>query len=186
MTTCGVGRDGTRGEDQSLITGSAKYIDDLSLQKEAHIAFVRSPHAHAKIVSIDSSSAKLAPGVIAVFTGADLLADAQRAVNLRLAIVTTYAAFGQAFLEHASDATRMIAMPPPLFNSLDCWWNRWRFGFPLYWTTLAKPIRRHGFQRYRFRRTSPDAFAVHYSTAWWVSDTPGGYLESAREHVAAP
>ncbi len=75
MTKFGIGQAVTRREDQRLITGSAQYIDDLSLPNEAHIAFVRSPHAHAKIVSIDSSSAKLAPGVIAVFTGADLLAD---------------------------------------------------------------------------------------------------------------
>ncbi|MEO8628279.1 MAG: xanthine dehydrogenase family protein molybdopterin-binding subunit, partial [Betaproteobacteria bacterium] len=75
MTKFGIGQAVTRREDQRLITGSAQYIDDLSLPNEAHIAFVRSPHAHAKIVSIDSSSAKLAPGVIAVLTGADLLAD---------------------------------------------------------------------------------------------------------------
>jgi carbon-monoxide dehydrogenase large subunit len=75
MTKFGIGQALTRREDQRLITGTGQYIDDLSLPNEVHMAFVRSPHAHARIVSIDAASAKAAPGVIAVLTGAELARD---------------------------------------------------------------------------------------------------------------
>jgi aerobic carbon-monoxide dehydrogenase large subunit len=60
-----------RREDPRLITGTALYTDDLFLPRMAHMAILRSPHAHARIVSIDTSQAKGAPGVVAVYTGAD-------------------------------------------------------------------------------------------------------------------
>jgi carbon-monoxide dehydrogenase large subunit len=60
-----------RREDPRLITGTATYTDDLVLPRMAHMAIVRSPHAHARIVGIDTSRAKAAPGVLAVYTGAD-------------------------------------------------------------------------------------------------------------------
>ena len=75
MTRFGIGQAITRREDQRLLTGTGKYVDDTPLPGSAHIAFVRSPHAHARIVSIDASEAKTAPGVLAVITGADLKAD---------------------------------------------------------------------------------------------------------------
>src|SRR5207342_3479097 len=52
-----------------------QYIDDLSLPNEVHMALVRSPHAHARIVSIDAAPAKAAPGVTAVLTGAEMAKD---------------------------------------------------------------------------------------------------------------
>jgi carbon-monoxide dehydrogenase large subunit len=75
MAKFGIGQAMTRREDLRLLTGNGQYIDDLSLPNQAHIAFVRSPHAHARIVSIDPAAATAAPGVIAVLTGADLVAD---------------------------------------------------------------------------------------------------------------
>jgi carbon-monoxide dehydrogenase large subunit len=75
MAKFGIGQAMTRREDLRLVTGKGQYIDDVSLPNQAHVAFVRSPHAHAKIVSIDAAAAKAMPGVIAVFTGADLSAD---------------------------------------------------------------------------------------------------------------
>jgi len=75
MAKFGIGQAMTRREDLRLLTGKGQYIDDFSLPNEVHIAFVRSPHAHARIVSIDASAAKASPGVIAVLTGADLAAD---------------------------------------------------------------------------------------------------------------
>jgi carbon-monoxide dehydrogenase large subunit len=60
-----------RREDPRLITGSATYTDDLSLPGMVHAAMLRSPHAHARIRKIDTNRAKKAPGVVAVFTGAD-------------------------------------------------------------------------------------------------------------------
>lgn len=75
MSKFGIGQAITRREDQRLLTGSGQYLDDMSLPNETHLAFVRSPYAHARIVSIDAGAAKSAPGVIAVFTGKDLRAD---------------------------------------------------------------------------------------------------------------
>jgi len=62
-----------RREDPRLITGQGKYTDDMVLPGMVHMAFVRSPYAHAHIKSIDTSSAKAAPGVVAVYTGEDLV-----------------------------------------------------------------------------------------------------------------
>jgi len=61
-----------RREDPRLITGAATYTDDLVLPGMAHAAMLRSPHAHARIARIDTGRAKAAPGVVAVFTGADI------------------------------------------------------------------------------------------------------------------
>jgi aerobic carbon-monoxide dehydrogenase large subunit len=66
-----VGEPVRRVEDPSLITGAAKYLDDLKLSGMAYVAILRSPYAHARITSIDTSAAEAAPGVIAVFTGKD-------------------------------------------------------------------------------------------------------------------
>lgn len=70
-----IGKPVRRLEDQHLMTGRGKFTDDVSLPGQAHCAFARSPHAHARIVRIDTTAARAAPGVIAVFTGADLIAD---------------------------------------------------------------------------------------------------------------
>jgi carbon-monoxide dehydrogenase large subunit len=67
-----VGRALRRKEDPRLITGQATYVDDISLVGQLWAAFVRSPEAHAKIVSIDTSAAKAREGVRAVFTNEDL------------------------------------------------------------------------------------------------------------------
>ncbi len=62
-----------RKEDPRLITGEAKYLDDLQLPGMAHAAILRSPHAHARIKSIDTSAAEALPGVLGVFTGKDFM-----------------------------------------------------------------------------------------------------------------
>ena len=61
-----------RREDPQLIQGTAHYTDDLKYTGLLHAAFVRSPHAHAKINAIDTEQATNAPGVVAVYTGQDL------------------------------------------------------------------------------------------------------------------
>lgn len=61
-----------RKEDPRLITGKATYTDDVVLPGMAHVALVRSPEAHARIVSIDCAEAQDMPGVVAVYTGMDL------------------------------------------------------------------------------------------------------------------
>jgi carbon-monoxide dehydrogenase large subunit len=66
-----IGRDRRRKEDQRLITGRTRWTDNLQLPGMLHLAMVRSPFAHARITSIDTSAAKAATNVVAVFTGAD-------------------------------------------------------------------------------------------------------------------
>lgn len=61
-----------RVEDDRLLTGTGGFTDNLSRPNQAHVVLVRSPHAHAKILKIDTSAAKKAPGVVAVFTWADM------------------------------------------------------------------------------------------------------------------
>lgn len=69
-----IGQPVRRLEDHALLTGRAQFIDDLDLPDTAQACFVRSPHAHARIRSIDSAEARSAPGVLAIFTAADLRA----------------------------------------------------------------------------------------------------------------
>jgi aerobic carbon-monoxide dehydrogenase large subunit len=61
-----------RVEDRDLITGASTYVGNLALEGVLHLSFVRSPLAHAVITGIDTSAAAAAPGVVAVFTAADL------------------------------------------------------------------------------------------------------------------
>ncbi len=70
-----VGRAMRRKEDPRMITGTARYIDDISLPGELYAVLVRSPEAHATITSIDTSAAAARPDVVAVFTGEDLASD---------------------------------------------------------------------------------------------------------------
>jgi carbon-monoxide dehydrogenase large subunit len=71
-----VGRAIRRREDPRLITGRAKYTDDMTVPGMLYAAFVRSPEAHARIVSIDTAAARERDDVVAVFTGEDLDAGA--------------------------------------------------------------------------------------------------------------
>jgi carbon-monoxide dehydrogenase large subunit len=61
-----------RREDPALLSGEARYVDDLAIPGALHLAVLRSPHAHARIRSIDVSRARSQPGVVAAYSGADL------------------------------------------------------------------------------------------------------------------
>ena len=61
-----------RKEDYRFLTGAGQYTDDVTLPHQTHAVFVRSPHAHAGIRSVNKAAALKAPGVLAVFTGEDL------------------------------------------------------------------------------------------------------------------
>ncbi len=61
-----------RREDKRFLTGAGQYTDDVTLPGQTYAVFLRSPHAHARILSIDTAAAAKAPGVIRIFTGADL------------------------------------------------------------------------------------------------------------------
>jgi carbon-monoxide dehydrogenase large subunit len=70
-----IGRPVERKEDLRLLTGRGRFSDDFSLPGQAHMAVVRSPHPHARIRAVGTREAAAAPGVLAVLTGADVLAD---------------------------------------------------------------------------------------------------------------
>ncbi len=61
-----------RREDQRFITGKGRYLDDIQMPGMTYMAVLRSPYAHARILGIDTSAATAMPGVVAVFTGADI------------------------------------------------------------------------------------------------------------------
>ncbi|MDA0371085.1 MAG: xanthine dehydrogenase family protein molybdopterin-binding subunit [Actinobacteria bacterium] len=70
-----IGERVVRTEDPALVTGRATYVDNLVVEGAVHVVYVRSTVAHARLVSIDTSDARSMPGVIGVFTHADLVAD---------------------------------------------------------------------------------------------------------------
>ncbi len=74
MTEHGVGARVARKEDRRFLRGAGRYVDDINRPGQAHAWIVRSPHAHATLNGIDTAAAKVAPGVMAVFTGDDLAA----------------------------------------------------------------------------------------------------------------
>src|ERR1043166_1242940 len=71
----GIGQPVRRKEDFRLVTGSGRYGDDFVLPRMVHAAFVRSPHAHARMRAVDKEAALALPGALAVLTGADYAAD---------------------------------------------------------------------------------------------------------------
>jgi carbon-monoxide dehydrogenase large subunit len=75
MTKFGIGQAVPRTEDARLLTGRGRYTDDVSMAGQAYAYVLRSPHAHADILSIDTADALGVPDVLAIYTGADLEAD---------------------------------------------------------------------------------------------------------------
>jgi len=72
MTADIIGAPLKRREDARFITGKGRYLDDIQMPGMAYLAILRSPYAHARIRSIDTAAAKAMPGVVAVYTGADI------------------------------------------------------------------------------------------------------------------
>ena len=70
-----IGQSVTRLEDPRLLTGKGRYLDDINYDRQLYAVILRSPHAHADIVSINTGAAKVAPGVHAVLTGQDYRDD---------------------------------------------------------------------------------------------------------------
>ena len=75
MTSFGIGASVTRREDPRLLTGRGRYAEDCNAPDQVSAAFVRSPHAHAELIAIDATRARALGGVLAVFTGHDLVND---------------------------------------------------------------------------------------------------------------
>ncbi len=75
MSETGIGAAVRRVEDKRFLTGRGKYIDDIDQRGQLYAWMLRSPHAHARINGVDTAAASQAPGVVAIFTGADMAAD---------------------------------------------------------------------------------------------------------------
>ncbi|MCW5745869.1 MAG: xanthine dehydrogenase family protein molybdopterin-binding subunit [Alphaproteobacteria bacterium] len=75
MTKYGVGQPVRRFEDTRLLRGRGRFQDDVNVPGQLYAVFLRSPHAHARIRSIDTAAASDAPGVVAIYTGRDYAAD---------------------------------------------------------------------------------------------------------------
>jgi carbon-monoxide dehydrogenase large subunit len=104
MSATGIGAAVRRKEDFRFITGHGQYTDDVVRPGETRAVFVRSPHAHAKIKSIDVSAAKKLPGVVDILTGADLATD--KIGNLICG-----------WMIHSKDGTPMKMAPHPALAS---------------------------------------------------------------------
>jgi len=72
-----IGQSIARVEDRALLLGQARFVADIQMPGMLHASFVRSPHAHARVVAIDTSAARKLPGVVAVLTSDDLRAVAK-------------------------------------------------------------------------------------------------------------
>ena len=81
-----IGRSLQRLEDDPLLRGGARFIDDLKPDRHLHVALLRSPVASARLTAVDAASARVAPGVVAVFTGADLMGSCD---PMRVHLTTT-------------------------------------------------------------------------------------------------
>src|SRR5262245_13757882 len=81
-SSTGLGQAILRVEDERFLTGRGRYIGDIDVPHALHAVFVRSPHAHAKIIAIDRDAASRMPGVVAIWTGADV---EEAATTLRVA-----------------------------------------------------------------------------------------------------
>ncbi|MDO8479161.1 MAG: xanthine dehydrogenase family protein molybdopterin-binding subunit [Candidatus Rokubacteria bacterium] len=84
MGQYGIGQSVKRFEDPRLVRGEGRFHNDVNLPGQVYVVVVRSLHAHARIVSIDTTAAAAAPGVLAVFTGADLARDGLGTMKMTL------------------------------------------------------------------------------------------------------
>ena len=75
MASFGIGASVKRREDVRLLTGRGRYAEDVSAPSQVYAAFVRAPHAHADVGTIDAAPARQVAGMVGVFTGRDLVAD---------------------------------------------------------------------------------------------------------------
>jgi len=109
----GIGQAITRREDDRLLNGQGVFADDLTFPNELHLAFVRSPHAHARIKLIDAGEAWHLEGVVAVLTGADLSKDGVGSFpgNPALKNAAGKPMSTPTFYPLATDAVRFVGQP---------------------------------------------------------------------------
>ena len=105
-----------RKEDPRLITGASQYVADIAMPGMQHVAFVRSPHAHARVRGIKSAAAAKLPGVVAVVTGQDLKA------HFAPIPVATVVGRGR---QRGRDQARAPALPALARIGCATWASRW-------------------------------------------------------------
>src|SRR4051794_33333043 len=97
-----------RVEDARILTGTGQYVDDLKRERMLHVAFVRSPYAHATITSVDVDAAREVPGVVAVLTSADLDAVLRPGP---IGMAALMGGGGPSYTVLASDKVRLVGDP---------------------------------------------------------------------------
>jgi aerobic carbon-monoxide dehydrogenase large subunit len=102
-----VGRSVPRLEDRPLVTGNGRFADDFSFAHQLHMRVIRSAHAHGRIVSIDTTAARAADGVVAVWTGADVTGIPP--IDFRLTRIEGLEPYRQPILAH--DRVRYVGEP---------------------------------------------------------------------------
>src|SRR5271169_5959021 len=110
-----VGRSLPRLEDRPLVTGNGRFAADVSFAHQLHMRVVRSAHAHGRIVSIDTVAARQAPGVVAVWTTADV-ADIPP-IDFRLTRIEGLDPYRQPIL--ATDTVRYVGEPVAVVFAAD-------------------------------------------------------------------
>ena len=84
MGQYGIGQGIRRFDDARLLKGEGRFHNDVNLPGQVHLVVLRSPHAHARIRSIETAAARAMPGVVAIFTGADLARDGLGTMKMTL------------------------------------------------------------------------------------------------------
>ncbi|HXD15270.1 MAG TPA: xanthine dehydrogenase family protein molybdopterin-binding subunit, partial [Xanthobacteraceae bacterium] len=110
-----VGRSVTRLEDRPLVTGNGRFAEDVSFAHQLHMRVVRSPHAHARIRTIDTAAARNVPGVVAIWTTADV-ADIPP-IDFRLTRIEGLDPYRQPIL--ATDRLRYVGEPVAVVFATD-------------------------------------------------------------------
>jgi carbon-monoxide dehydrogenase large subunit len=117
MKQFGIGQPVRRVEDQRFITGRGNYLDDINRRHQAYAFMLRSPHAHAVVQAVDTAAALSAPGVLAVYTGADLARDGIGTIPCLSAVTNRdgspsamppYPAIARDLVRHVGDTVAMV------------------------------------------------------------------------------
>src|ERR671913_1503109 len=160
MTATGIGASVRRKEDRRFITGQGRYTDDFNRPGQAYAFFVRSPHAHAAIRSVDATAAKGMPGVVAVLTGDDMAADKIGGLIC-------------GWMIHSKDGSPMKAGPHPSLAQ-----GKVRYVGDHVAVVIAESVSQ--------ARDAAEAVAVDYEVLPAVADTAEAQTSSVQIHEVAP
>ena len=119
-----VGAKVQRVEDPRLLTGTGRYVDDIAVPDMLHAAFARSPHPHALIRTIDTDAARRLPGVVAVFTGADIA----KLTNPFIGLLPLPSLYNPVHYALATDRVRLVGDPVAMVVATSRYVGRGRRG----------------------------------------------------------